>query len=244
MKKLIIVANDTQACGKTTLALVIAEFLERRKIKHALALTSIEQELPVETDLLDLSEEIQAHEVVDRIDKNRILILDVNTEDAADFAAFFKQSDLDDVLDDIDTGLTVVVPVCDDAEVLRNACSVAESFHGIADFLAVWSPLLADVPENWETSKARRALGLLGAVELQAPTVPAAVLDQLDALELDLPLALTQRSLLNRFLRLQLLAWENEFAERLGAVTDLIVPQRDAAADLRTDSVYGQILAF
>ena len=53
MKKLIVIANDADACGKTTLTALLSGFVQRKGLRHTLALTSHEQELPLETVMLD-----------------------------------------------------------------------------------------------------------------------------------------------------------------------------------------------
>ena len=53
MKKLIVIANDADACGKTTLTALLSGFIQRKGMRHVVALTSEEQELPLETVLLN-----------------------------------------------------------------------------------------------------------------------------------------------------------------------------------------------
>ncbi len=243
MKKLILVANDAQACGKTSIALVLDEYLGRKQVKRLLAVTSQpQQELPCATEILDLEERIRASEVADLLMRTDALIIDVHTEGNVDFGTFFRDARIDDILTELDAELTVVIPVCDDAEVLRGAKEVAEAYSGLADFLVVKSPLLADVPEAWLDSLAHKALELLGAVEISAPAVPDGILDEIDAMELDLPLALTQRQLLPRYMRTELLGWEVAFSEQLHSVAALIVPEPTADDDLHGESVYGKTL--
>src|SRR5690242_9710909 len=116
MKKLILIANDAQACGKSSIALVLDEYLSRKQVRRLLAVTSPDQELPRKTELLDLEEGVAAVDVVELIDRSAAVVVDIHTDGHQDFGALFRGSGLDDALTDIDAGLTVVVPVCEDAE--------------------------------------------------------------------------------------------------------------------------------
>ena len=138
--------------------------------------------------------------------------------------------------------VTVVLPLCDDAIVHREALVMAEAFTGMGDFVAVRSPLSADVPEGFSGSSVAKALRLLGASMVEAPALEDEVLDEIDAMDLTLPLALTQRPLLPRMITHPLLAWEVEFADRLAVVKDLLVPEHDKVDDLGVASAYGHML--
>lgn len=242
MKKLILVTNDAQSCGKTSISLVIAEYLRRKQVRHCLVNTSVNQELPCDTGLLNMEEGCSPAELVDLFDTNDAVLVDVHTEEGPDFSYWFKKHGLDEILMELNAELTVILPLCDDAIVHREALVMAESFTGLGDFVAVRSPLLADVPEGFFGSQAAKALRLLGATIVEAPALADEVLDEIDAMELTLPLALTQRQLLPRTITHPLLAWEVEFADRLAHVKDLIVPQHDKVDDLGVASAYGHML--
>ncbi len=242
MKKLILVTNDAQSCGKTSIALVIAEYLRRKQVRHCLANTSVNQELPCEMALLNLEDGCSPSELVDLFDAHDAVVLDVETEEGTKFSDWYKRHGLDEILMELNADLTVILPICDDAIVHREALAIAEGFTGLGDFIAVRSPLLADVPESFFSSPAAKALRLLGASIVEAPALADEVLDEIEAMELTLPLALTQRQLLPRLITHPLLGWEVEFADRLSAVRDLLVPEHDKVDDLGVASAYGHML--
>jgi hypothetical protein len=242
MKKLILVTNDAQACGKTSIALVIAEYLRRKQISHCLVITSVLQELPCDTAMLNMEEGCTPAELVDLFDGNDAVIIDVHTEEGPAFSDWFKKHGCDEILMELNADLTVILPLCDDAIVHREALNMAEAFTGMGDYIAVRSPLLADVPESFFSSHACKALRMLGATIVEAPALEDEVLDEIDAMELTLPLALTQRQLLPRMITHPLLAWEVEFADRLAHVNEMLVPQHDKVDDLGVASAYGHML--
>jgi hypothetical protein len=242
MKKLILVTNDAQSCGKTSIALVISEYLRRKQVRHCLVNTSVNQELPCDTGILNMEEGCEPAELVDLFDTHEAVIVDVHTEEGMAFSNWFKKHGLDDILMELNTDLTVVLPLCDDAIVHREALAMGEAYTGMGEFLAVRSPLLADVPETFANSQAAKALRLLGASVLEAPSLPDSVLDEIDSMDLTLPLALTQRQLLPRFLTHPLLTWEVDFADRLVEVQDLLLPQYEKLDDLGVASAYGHML--
>lgn len=242
MKKMILVTNDAQSCGKTSIALVLSEYLRRKQLKTCLLNTSVEQELPCATELLNLEEEPQASDLIRLLGKHDAVVCDIQTEHGAAFGAFLQKHGIEEVLLELNVDLTVILPICEDSVVHREAMARAEAFTGMAEFIAIQSPLMADVPESYESSRLAKALRLLGASIVVAPSLADEVLDQIDEMSLTLPLALTQRSLLPRFLTHELLAWEVEYAARLDAVAEDIVPRHEKVDDLGIESVYGELL--
>jgi hypothetical protein len=243
MKKLILVTNDAQSCGKTTTSLVLSEYLRRKQIQHCLVHTSVDQELPCDVEMLNLEEGFTAGELVQLFGKNDAVICDIHTEEGHRFSSFFHKNGLDEILMELNAELTIVLPICDDADVHRQALEMAEAYTGMGEFIALRSPLLADTPESFAGSAVQRAFRLVGATVVNAPALEESVLDQIDELDLTLPLALTQRQLLPRFLTHQLLAWENSFAEVLADVSEHFLPQHDKLDDLGVESAYGQLLS-
>lgn len=243
MKKLILVTNDAQSCGKTSVALALSEYLRKKQIKHCLVHTSVDQELPCETELLSIEDGINPSEVVQLLGHNDAVICDIHTENGQEFSDFFHKHGMDEVLMELNAELTIVLPICDDAEVHRQALLMAEAYTGMGEFVAMRSPLLADVPESFAGSPTHKALNLLGAAILNAPELEETALDLIDELELTLSLALTQRQLLPRFLTHQLLAWEVSYAEVFSTYPEHFLPQHDKLDDLGIESAYGQLLS-
>lgn len=245
MKKVIIISNNAEACAKTTLAVVLMGLFQRKQLKCKLVVTSPDQELPVPVALMDLEESFPAAELVDWIDHHDVVVIDTHTGGANRLFRALERHRMDDVLEELEAELTVVIPVCQDSAVLESAMELAEGYSRMAEFLVVHTPLAADVPESWATSSARRLLKRLGTAEVNMPSVSDGILGELDNLELDLPLALTQRQHLPRFVRHGLLSWEVNFCENLRAVDSLLMPRVSAVnRGLREDSVFGKTLSI
>jgi hypothetical protein len=244
MKNLIIIANDTDACGNTTLTALLNGYFQRKGLRQSIALTSQEQELPMDTVLLDAEEGFAPQEFVDLVDQSQVVIIDVHTGGAERFEKHFFRNRLDEALDEIECGVTVILPVCDDAAVLQNAQERARVWNKCAEVIVVRLPLLADDPLPYNGSAAQRYFAQLGASELILPPVNDCILDEIDEMDLDVPLALTQRQHLTRFVRNELLAWEVAACEILREVESLLIPVASRAADTREDAIFGKSLAF
>ena len=244
MKKLIIIANDAEACGKTTLTALLSGYVQRKGLRQTVVITSQEQELPLDTVLLDAEDGFDPQELVDLVDHNSVVIVDAHTGGAEDFEKHFFRNRLDEALDEIECGVTVILPVCDDVAVLHHAQERARVWNKCAEVVVVRMPLLADEHLNYSGSPAQRFFSQLGAVELQLPTVKDCILDEIEALDLDVPLALTQRQHLTRFIRTELLAWEVNACELLREAEDLIIPTNSRTSDTRDDAIFGKSLAF
>jgi hypothetical protein len=244
MKKLIVIANDAEACGKTTLTALLSGFLERKGMRHVIALTSQDQELPLDTVLLDAEEGFAPADLVHLVDHTDVILVDAHTGCAEGFEKHFFRHRLDEALDEIECGVTVVLPVCEDTAVLQSAMERARAWNKCAELVIVKLPLLADDEESYRGSHAQKYFRQLGAAEISLPAVNDTVLDEIDAMDLDVSLALTQRQHLARFVRNELLGWEVNACEQLREFEDLFIPARSRGQDTRDDAIFGKSLAF
>lgn len=244
MKKLLIIANDADACGKTTLTALLSGYVQRKGMRHTVVLTSQDQELPLDTVLLDAEDGFDPDELVNLVDKTDVVIVDAHTGSAEGFEKHFFRHRLDEALDEIECGVTVILPVCDDAAVLHSAMERARAWNKCAELMIVRLPLLADEHENYQGSAAQRYFSQLGVVEISLPEVNETILDEIDALDLDVPLALTQRQHLTRFVRNELLGWEVNASEVLRDAEELLIPVGSRSSDTRDDAIFGKSLSF
>lgn len=244
MKKVIIISNNGDACGKSTLTAVVSSYLNRRGLRHKLVLTSISQETPMNSVLLDVEDGFRGEEFVNLVDSTDVVIVEVNSGGAERFEKHFFKQRLDDALDEIECGVTMLLPVCDDEYVIQNALERTRAMSKIAEIVVVRMPLAADVPMDYDSSSARRIITQFGGTEITMTAIKDGILDELDNMELDVPLALTQRQHLSRFVRHELLAWEVNFGEILRSVETLITPDRSRKEDLREESIFGKTLSF
>ena len=106
MKNLILIANDTDACGNTTLAALLSGYLQRKGVRQTIALTSPEQELPMDTVFLDAEDGFAPQELVDLVEHAQVVIVDVHTGGAERFEKHFFRNRLDEALDEIECGVT------------------------------------------------------------------------------------------------------------------------------------------
>jgi hypothetical protein len=245
MKKLILVANDADACGKTTTTAVLQGILQRKGLRHTLVVTSLDQEMPLETVLMDAEEGFEPQEMVNLVDHADVVLADIHTGGAAAFEKHFFRPRLDEALDEIECGVTVVLPVCDDSIVLHEAMDRARAWNKCADIMVVHYPLLADEAMPYAGSAAQKYFAQMGAIEVFLPVVNDAIIDEIEAMDMDVPLALMQRQHLSRFVRNDLHAWEIQCAEVIRAAAEnLLVPGASRAEDMREDAVFGRELAF
>ena len=244
MKKVIIIANDAEASGNTTMTVLLHGHHTRQNLRVKVVTTSIEQELPMDVTLLDVEDGFKPEAFIDLVDHSDVVIVDVHTGGAEKFERRFFKNRIDEALEEIQCGLTVVLPVCEDEHVLRNAMERARAYSRAAEFVVAHMPLLADDQMSYRNSTAQRLFTQLGAVEATIPQLEDSIMDELDAMDLDLALALSQRNHLARYVRQELLKWEVDACERLRAADTLLVPDTSVVSDEREDAIYGRTLAF
>ena len=102
----------------------------------------------MDTVLLDAEDGYEPQDLVNLVDKTDVVIVDVHTGSAERFEKRFFRHRLDEALDEIECGVTVILPVCDDAAVLQSAIERARAR----------SPIIARPAPTWALARGEDSL--------------------------------------------------------------------------------------
>ncbi len=226
MKKLILIANDFEAAGKTTTTHVLSEYLIRKGIKNKIVATDVHAGPAREGEpLLDLNDGVTASDFISMLDKWGTVILDLHSDGgAAVLGEIFQEEEIGNVLSEIEAELTIVIPANEEAEGYEKMVEIAEVFNDDADYIVVHTPMTADIDAAYEHSEAAKALDYLGCVEVEMPEFDTDALKMLEEHGMSLGTALANRKDLPRHLAGEVHSWELAFAEEFIGADEFLQP--------------------
>ncbi len=240
MKKLILILSDVPDVGKTVLGCVMHEYLKRHGIGHRMVDTGegrdsltrcLEDVYPICVD-----ESAEMSEIVTLLDESDTVVLDVCTGGLRVVCDFFEDNEFSTILTELDTELTLVIPVSHDPDSYDEVVRIGEAFSDNADYVLVHTPLGDPSGNRWNDSYAAKVTHYLGGIEVSMPALDGNLVDSLAAMGVELGQGIQQP---NRLVRAQsriLKTWENQFMDQLELASEyLLTEEREA-----TPSVYSQ----
>jgi len=166
MKKIIIVANDSEASGKTLLTKICGAFLQKKNEgPFTLVHTGIEDPGGDNSLHIDFSYGIDTEEIVSIVDDHAVTVIDVASGYGEDFANTLRDGELLDMLHELDAHVTVVFPITNSESSYSSLVSIAEAVNDESDYVIVHNQV-DGANTSWETSYARKAMTFLDANEL------------------------------------------------------------------------------
>ncbi len=234
MKKLIVVVNDLERSGKSTLARVLSHHLQAEEVKHLLV-TSDEMDMTdaFPGEFWDLEDQFDVSQVISAIDRHDAVVLDVHSGAARNWGDLFESEDLENLLAEIDAEMTLVIPDTRTERCNEEICDLAEIFSDQADYLIVHLPGDKRTEIKWKGSPAEKAIRYLGASEVEMPGLPDSLHTALENAGVTLPEALNNPSLLPRFAEVQVMQWIERVSSCLAGGNEQLLP--DASGSVALD---------
>jgi len=240
MKKLVLILNDLPEVGKTAFSRVFEQFMARKKIEYV-SISTDETHLghPTHWNLVD---ELEISSLVSFIDQADVTVIDVATGDGATLAEFFNEEEVFDVLLELETDLTIVVPVPNHSAISDEVVAIGEVFADNSDYLIVRTPIEFDGADDssWVGSYGEKVMDYMGAHVVEAPAVDVTMLNEIEGShDMGLAQALSDRSSLPRYLRDSLHTWELEFSECLAGAPELFIPAETGSKSVYSSKIDG-----
>lgn len=209
MKKLILVLNDLEGCGKSALACSLSHWMRDREINHALV--SSDDKVPDDhfyDTYWDL-EDLEVSQVINTLDRHDAVIVDVATGSARAWADFCEAHEIDLLLSELDVDMTLVIPEHPSERCHEEIVDLAEIFTDQADYLIAHLPLSAKGcgTSKWKKGEAFKAVDYLGGQEINVPPLHAEFETALKSHGLTLAEALSDLSNLPRFVEITATQW-------------------------------------
>lgn len=228
MKKLIVVINDLESSGKTVLARSLSHFFTEREIRHKLIATD-EKDIDNNPDCFywDLDDELDISTLIHDLDKHEIVILDVFSGAARNWAEFCEVEDLDTLLAEMDVEMTIVIPEHPAERCHEEIIDLIEVISDRADYVIAHCPLQpkGSAEEPWgKRNPAFKAATSLGAMEVTVPPISEDFQTALESAGLDLAAALIDPQDLPRFVEVPVSLWLEEMDSAFEAAQPYLLP--------------------
>jgi len=208
MKKLIVVVNDLERSGKSTVARTLSHHLKSEEVNHLLV-TSNEMDLSdsFPGEFWDLEDQFEVSQLIAAVDRHEAVIVDVHTGGARNWGDLFESEDLENLLAEIDAEMVLVIPNNRTERCNEEICDLTEIFSDQANYVIVHLPGEKRGEMKWKASPAEKAIRYLGASDIELPGLSDELCTALENAGLELPEALNSPSNLPRFAEVQVAQW-------------------------------------
>lgn len=227
MKKLIVVLNDLEGSGNTSVARSLAHHLSSREIPFT-AITTDERDADEFFDgsYWDCEDELELSALIGVLDTSEVVIMDISSGAARNWAEFCEEEELDAVLGEMDVEMTIVFPEHPSERCHNEIGDLAELFSDSADYVIahLGIPAKRSAESTWKGSYAAKATNYLGAIEVDFPEISSELATALESSDVTLCHALGQLENLPRFLEVQVTQWIEKSNEAIGGASDYLVP--------------------
>lgn len=226
MKKLIVVVNDLERSGKSSVARAISHHLSSLEVSH-LRVTSNEMDMTetFEGEFWDLEDQFDLSLVIGAIDSHDAIVLDVHTGAARIWGDICEEHDLENLLAELDTEMTLVVTNTRSERCNEEICDITELFADQADYIIAHLPGDERTEVEWKGSLGAKSLKYLGGTEIEIPGLSDDLNTALESTEIDLANALNKPSSLPRFTEVPVTQWIERTSESLNMAQDYLVPE-------------------
>jgi len=225
MKKLIVVANDLERSGKSSLARAIYHHLKELEAK-VLFVTSNEMDMTenFDGDFWDLEDQFEVSSLIAALDNHDAVVLDVHTGAARNLGEFCESEDLENLLAELEAEMTLVIPNTQSERCNEEITDIAEIFSDSADYV------IAHLPGNeravkWKASPAEKAIRYLGATEIRIPAINEDLVTAIESTDFDFAEALNTPANLPRFAEVQVNQWLEKVSAALGEAHEYLHPE-------------------
>jgi len=225
MKKLIVIANDLERSGNSTVTRAIAYHLAQQEV-DSLLITSDENDLD-ETfpgEYWDLEDQIDSSELFAALEGHDAVIVDLHSGAARNWADFCSGESIDNLLAELDVEMTLVIPDTSTERCNEEIFDLTELFSDSSDYVIARMPVEDKGHVKWKGSEADKATRYLGATLISLPAFAEEFLMALENSEATVVTALNSPSALPRFAEVQAHQWLDSAADILSNANDFLVP--------------------
>ena len=229
MKKLLVVLNDLEGSGKSTVARALSHYLAEGEVRHSLIISDErDAEAGLKGEFWDIEDEIEMSQLIRALDRNEVVVIDVASGAARNWAEFCDSEELDSVLSEMDVEMTVVIPEHRAERCHEEIVDLAELFSDQADYVIVHLPIdpKGSVEEKWKGGYAAKAVNYLGALEITLPGLGTDLETALESSGLSMGEAMGQMEALPRFLEVQVCDWQEKAILACERAEDYLMPEK------------------
>jgi len=225
MKRLVVVVNDLERSGKTSISRAIHHFLAKNCELKSLFVTSDDSNLSEDFDgeFWDIDEAMPVGPVMDAIESHDAVVFDVHSAGARNWNEFFENTDFDNILADLGAEMTLVIPNTGGERCNEEIVDLVEIFSDMTDYLIVHTETDKRDRLKWKGSEAEEALRYLNSQQIKMPKISEDLVTALESAGQDLCEALSMAEELPRFAEVQITQWLEEVSNRLEKAGDYLL---------------------
>ncbi len=226
MKKLIVVINDLERSGNSTLARAIAHHLNQNEVKHKL-ITSDENDLhdTFEGEFWDLDEQLDTDNLIQAMETNEALVLDIHTGAARDLAEFCEAEELDNLLTELDVDMTLVIPDTGSVRCNEEIVDLTDLFADSADYVIARMPISGRDMMEWKGSDAAKSTRYLGSLNIEIAGFSDDLKTAMESTNVEITTALNKPESLPRFAEVQVCQWLEDISESFDEAAEFLIPE-------------------
>lgn len=229
MKRLDLVLNGKGGVGKSFFAVNFVQFLKDKRIKHALVDTDNEnstlKRFYPEAIFVDLSQPAGLDQIIVELETNPLVVVDCRAASTDLFLQYFAKIDIFAVLKELDTSLTLILPINHDPDSVRQIQLLVEQFGERASYLIVKNHFFSQQFVIYEKSKTRaRLIEEFNSKEISMLSLEDWLVVGLNQATLTITPAIHS----DKFHipdRQRLIWWQREFYDEIKAVRALLLPE-------------------
>jgi len=230
MKRLDLILNGKGGVGKSFFAVNFVQFLKDKGIAHV-AIDSDNENSTLkrfhpDTRFLDLDNRRELDGIFSALEQTNLVVMDCRAASTDLFIDYFAEINLPDVLDALETTLTLVMPVNHEADSVDQIQRLTDQFGKECSYVVIRNAAHSDSFALFESSETRTQLAdKLGGREIAMSRMQDWLVEALNAENLTISAAATHPgfSLLDRQ-RLQ--TWQRKLYAEIESADGLLLPTK------------------
>ena len=225
MKKLIVVVNDLERSGKSSVARAVSHHLQSLETNHLLV-TSNEMDMTdsFEGEFWDLEDQIELSQLIAAVDSYDAIVVDVHSGAARNWGEFCEENEIENLLAELDAEMTLVIPNTRSERCNEEICDLTEIFADQANYVIAHLPGDERTEIKWKGSLADKAIRYLGATQVEVPAISDDLETAIESAGIHFGEALNNPASLPRFAEVQVTQWMERTSEAFAVAQEYLVP--------------------
>lgn len=225
MKRLVVVVNDLERSGKSTVARAIYNHLVNECEIESLLVTSDESNLTDDFtgEYWDLDDDMSFDPVIASLEEHDAVVVDVHTGGARSLGEFCQKTELDNMLSEIGAEMTLVIPNTGGLRCNEEIVDIADLFSDSADYVIAHLGMHSRDEIQWKGSDAEKATRHFGTIAIDFPAISDELEAAVESTGQSLYEALSKCDELPRFAEVQISQWLEEVSHRLDSAAEYVL---------------------
>jgi hypothetical protein len=233
-KRLDLILNGKGGVGKSFFATNFIQYLKDRSAKHLAVDTDNEnstlKRFHSDSLFVDLSKPASIDRLFSELESHPLVVVDCRAASTDIFLEYFAELNVFDVLQELETSLTLISPVNHEPDSVKQVQLLTERVGDQAGYVIVKNHSFSDQFTIYDKSKTRsRLLNELGAKEIEMPKLQDWLVIALNQAGCTITSALhhPQFAVMDRQ---RLKNWQRRFNEQIELARDLLLPPQGKAS--------------